>query len=352
MSPKTSNVAARNVSLHRNLQVRIVERGGNMNKQFQDIAILTVKQKLQPAFPDDHIKPPTFAGNDGGAQYVTYHNNGRRDVIIDTHQSQANRIEPIFDGTGLIPDSTVRMGEQTVPLTALGHRVADAALRFSDAEGVITTALDAYLAGDGEPLAKLAPTSLLFGAWDSRGNPNAKVARAVRAEIRATDVSEPISVRGQYRASVERPLEGKNDELSAEGLLDCPTSGLGGVIVNGEIVRTVQLNVRAIRKLHGEGLQNYVLGLGLVALLAPADLDLREGCNVVVESTTMEAVNEDGTRAPFNMNYPQALEFAKQAAKVFGVGANRQFTYSEAKVKAKLDIKKNKGKKAIEMGAA
>lgn len=327
-----------------------------MNNKFQHIAILTVKQKLQPAFPDDPIKPPTFAGSDGGALYVTYDNKGRRDVIIDTHQSQANRIEPIFDGTKLIPDSTVKAGDQTVPLTALGHRVADAALRFSDAEGVITAALDAYLAGNEEPLAKLAPTSLLFGAWDSRGNPNAKVARTVRAEIRATDVSEPISVRGQYCAAVERP-EGTDKELSAEGLLDCPTSGLGGVIVNGEIVRTVQLNTRALRKLHGEALQNYVLGLGLVALLAPADLDLREGCNLVVESTAVEAVNEDGTRASFEMTYPEALEFAKQAAKVFGVGANRQFTYSESKVKAKLEgksgKKSGKGKKeAIEIGAA
>jgi CRISPR-associated protein Csb1 len=322
-----------------------------MDKALEGVAILTVKQKLAPAFDGDPIKPPTFAGSDGGAQYVTYLNNGRRDVIIDTHQSQANRIEPIFDGTGLIPDSTVRMGEQTVPLTALGHRVADAALRFSDAEGAITAALDAYLAGNEEPLAKLAPTSLLFGAWDSRGNPNAKVARTVRAEIRATDVSEPISVRGQYRAAVERP-EGTDKELSAEGLLDCPTSGLGGVIVNGEIVRTVQLNTRALRKLHGEALQNYVLGLGLVALLAPADLDLREGCNLVVESTVVEGVNEDGTRAPFDMTYPQALEFAKQAAKLFGVGANCQFTYSADKVKAKLDTKKNKGKKAAEIVAA
>jgi CRISPR-associated protein Csb1 len=322
-----------------------------MDTTLEGVAILTVKQKLAPAFDGDPIKPPTFLGNDDNAQYVIYQNRNRRDVIIDTHQSQANRIEPIFDGTGLIPDSTVRMGERTVPLTALGHRVADAALRFSDADQAITAALDAYLAGNEEPLAKLAPTSLLFGAWDSRGNPNAKVARTVRAEIRATDVSEPISMRGQYRASVERP-EGTDKELSAEGLLDCPTSGLGGVIVNGEIVRTVQLNTRALRKLHGEALQNYVLGLGLVALLAPADLDLREGCNLVVESTVVEGVNEDGTRAPFDMTYPQALEFAKQAAKLFGVGANRQFTYSADKVKAKLDTKKNKGKKAAEIVAA
>jgi hypothetical protein len=111
------------------------------------------------------------------------------------------------------------------------------------------------------------------------------------------------------------------------------------------------LNARAIRKLQGETLQNYVLGLGLVALLAPADLDLREGCNIVVESTTAEVINEDSTRAAFEMTYQQALDFAKQAAEEFGVGSARQFTYSEAKVKARLNTKKTKGKKEAEMVA-
>jgi CRISPR-associated protein Csb1 len=169
----------------------------------------------------------------------------------------------------------------------------------------------------------------------------------LRAEIRATDVSEPISVLGQYRSVLDRPEEGKNDVLSAEGLLDCPTQGLGGVIVNGEITRTVQVNLRAVRKLNGEALQQYVLGLGLVALLAPADLDLREGCNLVVESTAMEAINEDGTRATFAMTYEEALAFAQQAAKKFGVGPARKFTYDEGKVKAKLEAGNAKKAKAV-----
>ena len=313
---------------------------------FDNTAILAVKQKLSPAFPDEPIKPPTFAGDDG-AQYVTYQNGNRCDAIIDTHASQANRIEPIFDGTGLIPDSTVKAGTAMVPLTSLGHRVADAALRFSDGAEDVTKALDKYFAGDAVPLAKLAPTSLLFGAWDSRGNPKIKITRMLRAEIRATDVSEPISVLGQYRSSLERPEEGKNDVLSAEGLLDCPTEGLGGVIVNGEITRTVQLNLRAVRKLNTKELQDYVLGLGLVALLAPPDLDMREGCNLVVVSTTAEAISEDGTRQPFAMAYEQALAFAKQAAQKFGVGPARHFTYEEAKVKAKLEGVAGKKAKAV-----
>src|SRR5947209_7198712 len=91
-------------SLHRNVQFELgTRRKVNMDNKFENVAILTVKQKLAPAFDGDPIKPPTFLGNDDNAQYVMYKNNGRSDVIIDTHQSQANRIEPIFDGTGLIP---------------------------------------------------------------------------------------------------------------------------------------------------------------------------------------------------------------------------------------------------------
>jgi CRISPR-associated protein Csb1 len=315
--------------------------------KFDNVAMLAIRQKLSPAFPGDPIKPPTFAG-DSGAQYVTYQNANRRDVIIDTHASQANRMEPLLNGTGLIPDSTVKAGSDEIPITALGHRVADAALRFSDASADITKALDAYFGGNAEPLAKLAPTSLLFGAWDSRGNPKIKIARMLSAEIHATDVSQPIAVRGQYRTTLNRP-EGidKNDALSAEGVLDCPTEGLGGVIVNGDIIRTVQLNVRAVRKLNGEALQNYVLGLGLVALLAPPDLDLREGCNLVVASATMEAIKEDGTRGPFSMSYQEAMEFAKQAAQRFGIGPTRHFTYDEGKVRAKLESASAKKAKAV-----
>ena len=48
--------------------------------------------------------------HDGVGQYVIYDNNGVKDVVLDTHQSQANRIEPGFDNSGLIPTATVKVG--------------------------------------------------------------------------------------------------------------------------------------------------------------------------------------------------------------------------------------------------
>jgi hypothetical protein len=61
----------------------------------------------------------------------------------------------------------------------------------------------------------------------------------------------------------------------------------------------------------------------------------------------MEAVNEDGTRVPFEMTYTQALAFAKEAAQKFGVGPTRKFTYDEGKVKAKLEAGNGKKAKAV-----
>src|SRR5262249_27443475 len=282
------------------------------------VAVVTVRQILEPAFKDRPIRPSTFPDADGTGQYILYTNGETTDAVIDTHQSQANRIEPGFDGSGLIPEHTVRVGENTKPLTALGHRVADAAVRFSDQAAVIDAALKAFSKRDAVPLAKLAPTALLFGAWDSRGNTGAKIVRLFNAEIRAHNVV-PVPAKGQFVSSVPRPADLKNKELSAEGLLDCPFSGLGGIIVKGEIVRTVSLNVRGIRKLTPQA-QHYALGLGLYALTYPLDLDLRADCNLVTVKTEASLVNEDGTRETIRLTHADTLAFARKAAQEFGVG--------------------------------
>jgi len=218
------------------------------------VAIVTVRQTLEPAFPDSPIKPSTFPDADGKGKYILYANNGGTDAVIDTHQSQANRIEPAFDNSGLIPDHVIKVGEDTVPLTHVGHRVADAAVRFSDRAEIVASALTAFAKGDSLPLAKLAPTTLVFGTWDSRTNSGAtgvKVVRQFNSEIRATNVTE-VPAAGQFVSSIPRPDDLTNTVLSEEGMLDCPYSSLskknpcapGGVIVHGEIVRTATLNVR------------------------------------------------------------------------------------------------------------
>lgn len=291
-------------------------------------AVVSMRQVLEPAFIDEPLKPPTYPDKDGVGQYVIYGNDGAKDVVIDTHQSQANRIEPGFNNSGLIPDSTIRVGEDTIYLTEAGHRLADAVVRFSNQAPTVDAALLSFSKGDAVPMAKLAPTSLLFGLWDSRKT-HTKIVRLFNSEIRAHNVIE-VPASGQFISSVPRLEDQVTKDLSAEGLLDCPYSGLGGVIVKGEIVRTARLNVRGIRRFESEALRNYVLGLGLFALTYPVAFDLREGCNLVATKTTVSVFNEDGARSDIALTHAEAIAFATKAAKAFGVGPALEFIYNPA----------------------
>ncbi len=140
---------------------------------------------------------------------------------------------------------------------------------------------------------------------------------------------------GQFVSSAPRLEDQATKDLSNEGLLDCPYSGLGGVIVKGEIVRNARLNLRGIRALRGatdvesQKLQQYVLALGLFALTCPVNGDLREGCNLVATKTAYSTFAEDGTRSDITLKHDDVLAFAKSAAKDFGVGDALEFIYDQ-----------------------
>jgi CRISPR-associated protein Csb1 len=316
------------------------------------VAVVCVKQTMEAAFPDEPLKPSTFPDSDGVGQYLIYQNGDVKDVVLDTHQSQANRIEPEFNHKGLVPDSTVKVGEDQLFLTEAGHRLADAVVRFSNKASVVEEALQAFAKGNALKVAKLAPTSLLFGLWDSRKT-GTKIVRLFNAEIRAHNVIE-VPAAGQFVSSVPRLEDQATKDLSAEGLLDCPYNGLGGVLVKGEIVRNARLNVRGIRTLRGanaeetQKLQQYLLALGLFALSAPASADLREGCNLVATQTHFSVFNEDGTRSDIALKHEDVLAFAKQAAQDFGVGPALEFVYdakaANVSASGKADAKDEKAK--------
>lgn len=337
-----------------------------------DIAVnaaIKLRQKLEAIDADEPVKPPTFAGKERGESlYILYQSRDSRwDAVLDNAPSQANRIEPLFIGTGLIPDVTIQVDGKTVNLAEIGHRSCDAVVRFSSGAREVNDALLACVNGNAEPIAKLAPLDILFGSWDSRvtsGATGSKLTRLIRSVIRATDVSEPVAKLGQYRTSIPKDeFESFTDkQLSEQGILDCPVSGTkDGVFVRGEITRSAELNLRGIRKLRAgteertKKLQEYVLGLGLFALVAPLDFDLREGCNLVVKETTMEAVSEDGTRTPLGWKRDEVLAFAKNAAAAFGVGEKRHFVFEASKAKemlsgkaAEKEARKTGKKKAVE----
>ncbi len=119
---------------------------------------------------------------------------------IDSIQSQSNRIEPQFkamkDGK-LVPQITIEVGSQTVNVLDAGHRAADAVVRMSSHAAEFHKAWVAAKSGDLYELARLAPTAIVFGAWDSRSS-QAKLQRLFKAYIRATNVLERDPLRPIY----------------------------------------------------------------------------------------------------------------------------------------------------------
>ena len=93
-------------------------------------------------------------------------------------------------------------------------------------------------------------------------------------------------------------------------------------------------------------LQRYVLGLSLIALLAPSARFLREGCLLVpIEGKEPEVklVGRNGKRTDLKA---EALEFALAAAAGFGVGNAWTATFSPDAVRQAADKKEqDKAKK-------
>jgi CRISPR-associated protein Csb1 len=294
-------------------------------------------------------------------------------AIIDTIGSQANRIEPMFAEepySSLVPQVNIQIGAEGVKksLFSIGHRAADAFVRYSDLRADLDRSFELLLSkGDFSALAKIAPTSILFGMWDSREGGKAKIGRLISSTIRAFNV-EPLSRSAQYTPPIdyandpeiakefdlqdslkdktegEEGQEKKNLRLSEFGLASVPdTHAHGGVIVRDSIRRETILNLASIRNYGPDrNLRDYLLALGLVAIQYPLDLNLRQGCLLVrKQGTTPEfnLVNRDGTRVSMTATTEETLDFAREAAKRFGVGANRNAVFDAKALKTGVEGK-------------
>lgn len=328
---------------------------------------LTINEPLEPAFGSESVFfPPTFAAPEGSDEKPGYVIDENRTCLVDTIGSQANRIEPMFkrpDLAGLTPHFTVKAGARDIDILDAGHRSADAIVRFSNQWEGLRQAFLAYRdQGNAQPLAKIAPTSLVFGVWDSRDT-GAKVPRLIESTIRAFGV-ERLTRSAQYFSALEKEevVEMELDSLgqktlSAYGVSDNPSGRVpGGVVAKAGIVREALLNLVALRSLGAENddtarLQRYILGLSLIAFIAPSQLYLRQGCVLVASPgpngvATKKIVWRSGKRENFDLTEQQVLDFARSAAQEFGVGPNVKAVFQPDRVKAAADEKaaKKKGK--------
>jgi len=316
-------------------------------------AAIVLKRKLKSVEGEDAwIFPPTFAesesneDDDGGGgtyQIDELPNDERRNVcLIDSIGSQANRIEPIFKNepySAFVPQIRVKLKDNDeVNLLDAGHRAADAVVRFSKIYGPkLSEAFKLYQAKqDCSDLLAIAPTSLIFGVWDSRAT-GAKIQRVVRSVIRAYNVTKA------RRSAIFRPAydyvgkevidpakdkgKGTENPLSQEGFKHSPATGThGGVTVKGGIQQEAVINLVALRVLSSDiATRRYLLGLSLVALSYRDQngFNLREGCLLCAATKEdyhghWRVVSFDGTEdpSPFkDFTHDAAIAFAQETVK-------------------------------------
>jgi CRISPR-associated protein Csb1 len=341
---------------------------------------IVVKQALAPVNEDDPIIfPPTYPlttfkgrvhtvsdgdyrvsvelpadpkakkNEKGGDQTAGYNIDrfpgGANSCEIDSPQSQANRMEPEFKKPGyrnLVPQIEIRVGNDPTSRTSVnlldaGHRAGDAVVRLSSLANEFHNAFLDVKAGDHFTLATLAPTSLLFGVWDSRST-QMKIQRVLKASIRATNVRE-CTRSAQFTPAVDYVAagavdkdrdqgEGDQNPLSSEGMKHAlAVQKAGGVMLTeaSQLTRTINLNLAAIRALRAtddprtEALQAYILGLALIAVTIDQDLNLREGCNLRFKDAEdkPKLVPRRGEPTDFPLDPTKILDFATASATAF-----------------------------------
>lgn len=358
-------------------------------KDDSDVAALVMRQWLEPVEGKDAvIFPPTYtlADTDAGSRFnkgepvpgvykgqkgpighnIDRFEDGTSVCQIDSVGSQANRMEPIFKREKykhLVPQVIVKANAREVHLLDAGHRAADAIVRFSDLAGELKKAFEAIRAGNAVPLAKVAPTSLVFGVWDSRET-QVKLPRIVRSVIRAFNV-RPLHRSAQYIPALSYVEDGlldapgnktEEDSMSQLGLRHAPAPWSHGGVLVEEIRRDATLNLVALRALFAGKdadplpLRRYILGLALVAFTAPQETFLREGCELVPAPSRPAKwflVKHDGCRDEgFTLSHDEALAYANAAASAFEVGAAKVAQFNSDSAKAALKQSKEERKKA------
>ena len=341
---------------------------------------LYVKQRLLPvdALEEDEqgiVFPPTYA--DIGYNIDTL-SDGTKVATIDSVGSQANRMEPLFKEGGplaaLVPQIRIKINMKDAPVSILDlpHRAADATVQSSPGLAELANkAFNALKQGNASELCALAPTSLVFGVWDSRGG-GEKRPRLVRSLIRAWDV-QVLHAAAQFnsiwkkldeaqQSDLKKAAEKEKVDLSSKGLADAPatfrktkmqqyrTDGtpnpdarvLGGVRVKKGIEREVTVNLLALRGLRGgdknadgtetKHVRSYLLGLTLLAATQEMDLFLREGCLLRYAGTADDVWYALPRRGePQRINFADAYEilkaYAEEALKYFKDKWPNKFEY-------------------------
>jgi CRISPR-associated protein Csb1 len=199
--------------------------------------------RLQPDAGDGgKVFPPTYAGGVYAVEDRRINGEVVRCVLLDSVQSQANRMEEVLQDAFLpnwrelktdgddppcaLPIIAVQVEKHgwITSLTA-PHRIHDAILRDSKCNGKrfresdIGRAIVAARLHDASAFYKYCPSALLFGTWDStagEGLDSAKIPRAIVSEIIGVNITpgvrtgsriDPLGIKAQS-ATIYRRTDG------------------------------------------------------------------------------------------------------------------------------------------------
>lgn len=338
---------------------------------------LHLKQKLLPVEGEGGvIFPPTYAMGENKSPYnIDTLSDGTKVATIDSVGSQANRMEPIFklpDYVALVPQIEIEYGDsRKVSIFEVGHRLGDALIRSTNLKDEAQQAFKTLLeTGNAQAIAKLAPTSLVFGVWDSRDT-QAKLPRLVQSVIRAWGVDEltrsaqynpPIDYSANDVFSDEEKAKQEGDPkspLAKRGFVHVPSTNAPGGIISNRIEQDITVNLVALRRIQAgdeeetKKLRHYLLGLSLVAATAPPDGFLRQGCLLTPAPdapSSWKLVKRNGQHEDIALTHETAKSYAKEVAEAFVVGKSKsgdeaiKFDKGAAKKDAAEGNKKAAGK--------
>ena len=295
----------------------------------ETVVALTYRQELVPVEGSDaRVHPPTYPvarpknarQDEQRKQYVINElGDGTLVCELDTVQSQANRMEASYRGAlaDFIPRHAVEAGGHRVDLTELAHRLADASIRATGLAGDIRAGFESFAAGDAVPLARLGPTSLVYGAWDSRDT-RVSVPRFVASRIEAQGVVE-CTRSLQFSAVFGQGELGLADSEwrkgAKAGFAPAPASGCpGGIVVRGGIRQSASILLDVPRRYRTKDrsgvLPGYLLGLALGGLLTGGRrYHLRSGCALVpAGAPDWQVVSVEGERRPVEFDVKADVE--------------------------------------------
>jgi CRISPR-associated protein Csb1 len=314
--------------------------------------------------PGSRVMPPTYSGG----TYLTAvrlleEGDPVPTVLIDSFQSQANRVEealldarddgrialPLFEMVGDVGPWPLRLTSLDMP-----HRYADAYLRDSTIDGVrfdkteIGAALRVATPENARSLFRHDPVSLILGAWNShRKGRQPKFARAYKSEVLGINPQreerrggrlDPINLTGavdghgdadwNFSATGEKKAKGERLSEIGHGNALAKDGSPGGFTV-AEVRRIGFLSFAALERLRFPGISPDGTVAGRTALAAlslvgdrlafdRAGHVFRSGCELTTRTDELAWEMRGGVTETFVLDVDGALALFAEAVAAAG----------------------------------